>query len=528
MYRAHEIKLKMNADKREIPLIVEKRLAAQNPGLSIADWHIVKESIDARDKGDILFVYTVDFTVTAVNEPDLKGIRNIEKLVRPVYEEVEQGTRAMLDPPVIVGFGPCGMFAALTLAERGYRPVVFERGRSIEKRSADVEKFWQTGELDEESNVQFGEGGAGTFSDGKLTTGIKDKRARKVIEALAASGGGEELLYKQKPHIGTDRLKEVVVAIRKRIIELGGTIFFESKLTDVIMEDGKLSAIVINNEKTIKTHNLILAIGHSARDTYRLLMNKGMDMEQKPFSMGLRIEHPQSLVNKAQYGDESGLGLGAADYKLSYRSSNGRGVYTFCMCPGGRVIAASSGKGLLVSNGMSERARDSGLANSGLLVDVRTSDFPSGSPVAGIELQEHYEKLAYEAAGQTYNLPWCTYGEFQKGFGKGAAVRRCLPDFAVESILEAIPYMGRKLRGFDSDAAKLYAVETRSSAPVRLLRDEMLQSSIIGIYPGGEGAGYAGGIVSAGVDGIRIAEEIISRYQTPAQGFDLEEKAHVR
>lgn len=522
MYRVHEIKLKINDEKSIIPTMILKRLGGQSQGTLIDEWHIVKESIDARDKGDILFVYSVEFTLKSEKELDLKNVRGVELVDTSQPEQVSQGTNELTHPPVIAGFGPCGIFAALILAERGYRPIVFERGRSMEKRSVDVEKFWDTGELQENSNVQFGEGGAGTFSDGKLTTGIKDRKARRVIEVLASSGGGDELLYKQKPHIGTDRLKGVVVAIRKRIIDLGGTICFESKVTDIITENGKLSAIVINGEKTLEVESLILAIGHSARDTYRTLLNSGMNMEQKPFSMGLRIEHPQKLVNKAQYGDEDGLGLGAADYKLAYRCSNGRGVYTFCMCPGGRVIAASSEKGKLVTNGMSERARNSGLANSGLLVDVRTSDFPSEFPLAGLELQEKYETLAYEAAGRKYDLPWCSYGEFRKNSGNGPKIRSCLPDFATDSILEAMPFMGRKLRGFDSDNAKLYAVETRSSSPVRLLRDETLQSSIQGIYPGGEGAGYAGGIVSAAVDGIRIAEEVISKYAKPVQKIDLE------
>lgn len=526
-YRVHEIKLKINSQKSEIPDLILKRLGSQGRGISLSQWNIVKESIDARDKGDILFVYTVDFEISPERELDLGSIKNVEKVIMPEPEELILGTEELSYPPVIAGFGPCGMFAALILAEKGYRPVVLERGRTMDQRTADVEKFWAGGELDEESNVQFGEGGAGTFSDGKLTTGIKDKRAKKVLEVLAFNGGGEELLYKQKPHVGTDVLKEVVVAIRNRIIELGGTICFESKITDIITDGGRLSSISVNGGKPIRVEQLILAIGHSARDTLKKLMEIGLNMEQKPFSMGLRIEHPQTLINKAQYGNESGMGLGAADYKLSYRCGNGRGVYTFCMCPGGRVIAASSEKGKLVSNGMSERARDSGLANSGLLVDVRTSDFPSVSPLAGIELQEKYEKLAYEAAGKTYELPFCSYDEFKMNRGKGQAIRDCLPDFASEAILEAMPYMGRKLRGFDHGSAKLYAVETRSSSPVRLLRDSTFQSNLEGIYPGGEGAGYAGGIVSAAVDGIRIAEQILSKYKTPIGNIDLEGIKHV-
>jgi len=322
-YRAHEIKLKINSQKSEIPDLILKRLGSQGRGISLSQWNIVKESIDARDKGDILFVYTVDFEISPDRELDLGSIRNIEKVIMPEPEEIVKGTDELLLPPVIAGFGPCGMFAALILAENGYRPVVLERGRCMDRRTADVEKFWNGGELDEESNVQFGEGGAGTFSDGKLTTGIKDKRARKVLEVLALNGGGEELLYKQKPHVGTDILKEVVVAIRKRIIELGGTICFESKITNILMEDRRLSAISVNGGRHIRAEQLILAIGHSARDTLKMLMELGLNMEQKPFSMGLRIEHPQSLINKAQYGDEKGLGLGAADYKLAYRCGNG-------------------------------------------------------------------------------------------------------------------------------------------------------------------------------------------------------------
>jgi uncharacterized FAD-dependent dehydrogenase len=503
MYRIHEIKLNIGEDKNEIPSKIISKLSM--PNLNISEYRIIKESIDARDKGDIKFVYSVDFSI---DNPEV--ILKLEQSKSMDYEYVEKGTAEMNNRPVVVGFGPAGIFSALILAEMGYRPIVLERGKAMEKRIEDVENLWANGILNPESNPQFGEGGAGTFSDGKLTTQIKDKRIGKVLNEFKDAGGGDEILYKQKPHIGTDLLRGVVVNLRKKIIDLGGEIRFESKVTGIKIIDGEISAVEINDKETIETKTLVLAIGHSARDTYKYLNQSGLEMKQKPFSIGVRIEHLQSLINNSQYGKVEGLG--AAEYKLSHQCKNGRGVYTFCMCPGGEVIVTSCSEGTVVTNGMSNNARDGKNANSGLLVDVRIEDFESEDPLAGIYFQEKYEKIAFKVAGERYKAPKCSLGEFVKNKGGGVGVRASLPDFAVESILEAIPFMGRKLKGFDTPDAILSAVETRSSAPLRIVRDEYYQGTIKGIYPCGEGAGYSGGITSAAVDGIKIAEEIAKKY----------------
>lgn len=511
MYRIHEIKCSLTEDISVIPEKIKRRMGKDGLDFIITDWVIRKESIDARDKGDILRVYTVDFAGQGpINPAALKGI---EEVVLKTMPEITMGTKVLNSSPVIVGFGPCGLFAALTLAEMGYSPVVYERGASMEERIKDVKEFWEKGILKEDSNVPFGEGGAGTFSDGKLTSGIKDIRIQKVLKEFVDGGGGDELLYKQKPHIGTDVLRAVVVSLREKIIKLGGTIYFDSKVTDIFMNSDRITAVEINGIKRVETDLIILAMGHSARDTQKMLLEKGLKMEQKPFSMGIRIEHPQDLINRSQYGKDAMDVLGPAEYKLSYKAKNGRGVYTFCMCPGGHVICASSEAEGIVTNGMSNRDRGSDKANSGILVDVRPEDFPSDSPLAGVELQREAEKKAYKAAGCFYKLPKCTYKELRNRKGLGLAIGECLPTFVLESILEAMPNFGKKIRGFDQDDAVFYGVETRSSSPVRLVRDERYESSIKGLFPGGEGAGYAGGIMSAAIDGIRIGEEIIKTYQ---------------
>jgi Uncharacterized FAD-dependent dehydrogenases len=541
MLRIHEIKCGLDERQDLIPLRIIKKININ--GLEIRDFQLVKESVDARDKSDIRFVYSADF-VPYLPGKDLadaeafllakcKNVK-LERSPDMKYHPVEQGSEEMLHRPVIAGFGPCGMFAGLILSEFGYRPVILERGKPIEERIRDVERFWESGVLDEESNVQFGEGGAGLFSDGKLTTQIKDLRVRKVLEEFVEAGGAPELLYKQKPHIGTDVLRRIVLNIRKKIILNGGEILFQSKLTDLAVketaEKGSLKAVFVNGDRRIDTENLILAIGHSARDTFRVLDSRGIAMAQKPFSIGVRIEHPQRLINESQYGkDWESYGLGAADYKLSFHCENGRGVYTFCMCPGGYVIGAASQKGCVVTNGMSYNDRGSALANSALLVDVRTEDFSNDSPLAGVEFQEKYERLAYEAGGSSYHAPAQTMKDFMQRsdsieegqlsptYRPGIVwtdLSKCLPEFAVEAMREAIPALGRKLRGFDMDDAVMTGLETRSSSPVRITRDQNFMGSLEGVYPAGEGAGYAGGIMSAAVDGIRIAEEIISRYKS--------------
>lgn len=505
MYRISQIKLNLGEDIATLPDKIMKKIG--NSAGAITDYQIVKESVDARDKGDIKLVYTVDFNLSGDGSK-----LNLELAPNTEYPYVATGNQHLKNSPIIVGFGPCGMFAALILSQMGYKPIVIERGNAVETRVQDVEQFWQNGILNTESNVQFGEGGAGTFSDGKLTTQIKDHRIHKVLKELVAAGGGEEILYKQKPHIGTDVLRTVVTQIRKKIIENGGEIRFASKLTNIKFTNDAVAGIEVNGQEWIETENLILAIGHSARDTFRLLHELGVEMVQKPFSIGVRIEHLQEQINKAQYGKAYDK-LGAADYKLSHRCENGRGVYTFCMCPGGEVIVASSQEGRVVTNGMSYHARDGKYANSALLVDVKTEDFTSTHPLAGVEFQEKYERKAFEEGGGNYKAPKALWRDFLKKTEAGKHVRNSLPDFAVEAILEAMPMLGRKLRGFDSEAAILTAVEARSSSPVRIIRDEQMQSKQKGIYPAGEGAGYAGGITSAAVDGIKIAEQIASQYK---------------
>lgn len=748
MYRIHQIKLKLGESTDCLPQKILKLIG--NRELLISEWHIVKESIDARDKKHIRLVYSVDFTavykknpkkqarlaanpklkleeapnlayVPAVYEgetcasedenrteepstpqsfhenrsgikenenraeeplpPARQALKPERKLQQDRAEEpllparqnakperkLQQdknlptsqtempqprsgmpeplpSARVLRDRPIIVGFGPAGMFAALILAQAGLRPLVLERGQEVDARTASVERFWREGTLNEQSNVQFGEGGAGTFSDGKLTTGIKDARIRKVLEEFVAAGAPKEILYKQKPHIGTDVLRLVVKNIREEIKRLGGEVRFNTLVEDLRVEDGRVSGVICaqdgaetdlesgaqpqeqncgdlapklaqNSEdsrgarafqdtqlpangrgdlapqnaqksengcgiptRCIPCQTVIFAMGHSARDTFRRLRARGIAMSQKPFSVGVRIEHPQDMIDIAQYGAPGReLGLPPADYKLSWRCENGRGVYTFCMCPGGKVVIASSQAGGVVTNGMSYHDRASGIANSALLCDVRTSDFGSDDVLAGVIFQEKLEHQAFLAGGSSYAPPRCTWGELRNG--QAPQVESCLPNFAVAALREAMPHLGRKLHGFDSPDAMVTAVETRSSSPVRFARNAdyegtcsavagtarskfagtphyaadavMLDTAtqetgistnaphyaadavpcensmttvgnvtepaggktLIGFYPCGEGAGYAGGIMSAAVDGIRVAETIIRKWK---------------
>ena len=508
MYRIHEIKLELCQQKSMLPNKILKKLNLNPSIYQIKEYRIAKESIDARDKKNIKLVYSLDFQI--IPEVILKAPKGVKLEKAPdLNYYFPQKTFSKKNSPIIAGFGPCGMFTALILSEVGLNPIVIERGRPIEERICDVKEFWSKGKLNEESNVQFGEGGAGTFSDGKLTTGIRDSRIRKVLEEFVNAGANNEILYKQKPHIGTDVLRDIVVNIRKKIINNGGQIRFNSKLTNLFVENGKLVGIEINDEEKLYTEDLVLSIGHSARDTFRMLEKTGVNMEAKQFSMGVRIEHLQKLINLAQYGDEDNEVLGAADYKLSYHCKNGRGVYTFCMCPGGEVIIASSQKDTVVTNGMSYSQRNGEYANSGLLVDVKISDFESEEPLAGVKFQEKYEKLAFINGGGNYMAPKATWGDFCGKNQKSQSIRNSLPDFVTEAIIEAMPNLGKKLKGFDSREAIMTGVEARSSSPIRILRDNSYNSNIQGLYPAGEGAGYAGGIVSAAVDGIKIAEKII-------------------
>lgn len=526
-YRMNQLKIDPKATVgASLPVLLrdavlkEIRRRIRGKRVEIRDLEIIRESIDARKKPDVKLVYTVEF--------DCEEKLPFEEAKRREYRIPEAAGKEAGSRPVITGFGPCGIFAALILAEAGCRPIVIERGKCVEERVADVERFWTAvetdgaAEPDPESNVQFGEGGAGTFSDGKLTTGIKDIRIRKVLEEFVEAGADPRILYQHRPHIGTDKLRQIVPEIRRKIERLGGEVRFRTRLEGLDFDGGRLCGIRVSTPDgtdQIAVDSVILAIGHSARDTFRMLDTQGFHMEQKPFSIGVRIEHPQAMIDESQYGDPSLADiLGPADYKLSYRcadtdteASRGRGVYTFCMCPGGQVINASTEPGASVTNGMSVSRRDSGTANSGLLVDVRTEDFGSGHPLAGIEFQKKYERLAWENRTEG-GLARSTYGAFRAGAGSDP-VRNSLPAFASEAILEAMPVFGRKLKGFDRDDAQMTAVESRSSSPVRILRDETMQAiGFGGVIPAGEGPGYAGGIMSAAVDGIKAAEQIIREH----------------
>ncbi len=530
----HGIKLKLGQDTGKLLRKAERQLGLELGAIDSV--RIVKESLDAREKPVLYRVFSLELVSQKTDESLIEACDRTNTRYtaeNPVrfeiralqgHPEASSGQKTLqnvADPPrpVVVGYGPCGMFAALALAEYGLKPVVLERGGRMEERVAAVERFWNGGPLDPECNVQFGEGGAGTFSDGKLTTGTKSPYSRWILENFVDAGASPDILIKQKPHIGTDVLRSVVVNLRKKTESLGGEVRFGCRLTEVLMEDGSVRGVRYmqdGTEKTLVTDTVILALGHSARDTIRALCAEGIRMEQKPFSMGVRIEHPQRLIDLAQYGaPHEELGIGPADYKLNVKTASGRGVYTFCMCPGGYVIDASSVPGMLAVNGMSNSDRGSGTANSALLADVLPEDYDSDHPLAGVAFQEKYERLAFELGGG--KPPKQTVGAFMDKTQPG--IDRCLPGFVSDSLREALPKLGRKLKGFDSPDALMTAVESRSSSPVRVKRDpETLEAfasgpsgdtaAIKGLYPAGEGAGYAGGIMSAAADGVRIAVKI--------------------
>ena len=487
---------------------------------------IAKKSVDARNKSHVHFVYSLDMEVWG-DEAYIASIlawKHIELIQDKPLLTINRHPAPKVRP-VVVGSGPAGMFAALALAEAGQNPIVIERGKPVPERQKDVRSFGATGKLNPASNVQFGEGGAGTFSDGKLMTGIKkDKFTAKVLHELAAAGAPEEILYLAKPHIGTDKLVTVVQNIRKKIISLGGEYRFEEQLVGLSVKDSRLQAVRIQKADgsvyELPVEKLVLAVGHSARDTFEMLYEAGVAIEQKPFSVGVRIEHLQSMINETQYGTYAGRAeLGAADYKLAVHLPNGRSAYTFCMCPGGEVVAAASENGRVVTNGMSEFARDKVNANAALLVGVNPGDFGGSHPLQGMFWQRRLEEKAFELGGRNYFAPAQRVGDFlacRPSVKAGSVIPSyrpgviwtdlslLFPEYIIETLQLGLTEMNRKLKGFSHPDAVLTAVETRSSSPIRILRDDTFQSNIRGLYPCGEGAGYAGGIVSSAVDGLRI------------------------
>ena len=556
MIRISQLKLKVGHTREEL----FEEIIHQAHGKRPVSWRIVRKSVDARKKPQLFYVYTIDAEFE--NEKKLLSAKKskwtrstVVKYRFPYNKKDGSGASSTevstIDRAVIVGMGPAGLFAALVLARAGFAPIVFERGDCVEKRSELVEHFFESGELDEESNVQFGEGGAGTFSDGKLNTLVKDKFGRNhfVLKEFVKHGAPEEILYEAKPHIGTDILKDVVASIRKEIESLGGEVHFRTKVCDILcekisgsvaereraeaeknllMQDKQLTGLILEKEGVQAEYpcrNVIFAIGHSARDTFEMLQKRGVYMEPKSFAVGLRIEHPQEMINMDLYGEPENELLGAASYKVTHKCANGRGVYSFCMCPGGYVVNASSEPGRLAVNGMSYQARDSRNANSAMIVTVTPEDFPDKGVLGGVEFQRDLEKKAWELGEG--KIPVQLFGDFCKNQASEALgevtpcmkgeyiltnVRSVLPKAVGDSIEEGVRAFGKRISGFDREDALLSGIESRTSSPVRIVRDQELTANMAGIYPCGEGAGYAGGITSAAMDGIKVAETVCRKY----------------
>ncbi|MFP4697603.1 MAG: NAD(P)/FAD-dependent oxidoreductase [Eubacteriales bacterium] len=529
MIRIQQLRFGLDHSENDIIKKALKILKINNE--QVKAFKIIKKSIDAR-KNSVKIIYTIEVKIDN-EQKTIKRINNNSIMLTKSEEYIFNitGDKKLKERPIIIGTGPAGLFSGLLLAQHGYKPIIIERGKMVDERIKDINNLWNKGELNPNSNVQFGEGGAGTFSDGKLNTMVKDRsfRNKKVIELFVEAGAPSEILYINKPHIGTDYLRTVVKNIRKMIIDFGGDILFNTTLTDLCIDDNKLIGIEVNKNRIIKCNTLVLAIGHSARDTFRMLNSNGLDMISKSFAVGLRIEHPQILINKNQYGDNyNHPHLPIAEYKLTHKASNGRGVYSFCMCPGGFVVNASSEKGGVVTNGMSNYKRDETNANSALIVTVKPEDFNSNDPLSGVEFQRKWERKAFEIGGSNYKVPIQLFkdlvnnkkstklGEIKSSLGNQgvfANLCECLPHYVVESIKEGIINFNKKIDGFSRPDAVLSGVETRTSSPIRICRDDNFESNIKGIYPCGEGAGYAGGITSAAMDGIKVAENIASKYR---------------
>lgn len=527
MIRIRQIKLPVTHTAAELEKKIAKMLHISRD--QIRSWQIRKQSLDARRKPELFYSYIIDVE-TAGDEAVVHKAKHPDIILyqETRYRFPEPGTGRLRHRPVIIGTGPAGLFCGLVLARQGYHPILLERGDDVDTRTAKVERFWQGGELEADSNVQFGEGGAGAFSDGKLNTLVKDRYRRNhlVLELLVEFGADPAILYQQKPHIGTDVLSAVVKRIRNEILRLGGDVRFRSLVKDFMIVQDTLTGVRLSGGEIIPAEAVVLAVGHSARDTFQVLYDRGILMAPKAFAAGLRIQHPQAMINRAQYGSGGPGYPDAASYKLTRRTSGGRGVYSFCMCPGGYVVNASSEPGHLAVNGMSYHARDGHNANSALIVTVTPADFPGTTALAGIEYQRHLEALAWRAAGGA--VPIQLYGDFRqnqagrqlgdvqpqmKGSWAFANLRELLPEPLSAALLEAMESFGRMITGFDRPDAVLAGVESRTSSPLRIIRDAGMESSVKGLYPCGEGAGYAGGITSAAIDGVKTAEVIGSRFR---------------
>lgn len=529
MIRLTQLSLPLDHPESVLRQAILERLSLRDEEL--LDYTVFKRSYDARKKNtEITYVYIIHLS-TQDDGAVLARFKDDSQVIPAPdteYYPVALAPASLTERPVVIGFGPCGLFAALILAQMGFKPIVLERGRNVRQRTQDTWALWRKHQLSPESNVQYGEGGAGLFSDGKLYSQVKDPKfyGRKVMQEFVKAGAPDNIMYVSKPHIGTFRLTSVVAKMRAEIIELGGEIRFESRVTDLIIDAGQICGVELADGTQIPSNHVVLALGHSARDTFRMLYRKQVFIEPKPFAIGFRIEHPQSMIDTARLGKYAGHeALGAADYKLIHHAKNGRAVYSFCMCPGGQVVAATSEEGRVVTNGMSQYSRKERNANAGIVVGIEPEkDFP-GSPLAGIELQEKLEAIAYQLGGCDYSAPAQLVGDFIKGRPSTTlgevipsyqpGVKLCdlaeaLPDYVIEAIREALPAFGKKIRGFDREDAVLTGIESRTSSPIRITRDaNSLQSlNVRGLYPAGEGAGYAGGILSAGIDGIKVAEAL--------------------